>query len=619
MLCKTTMRAALAHVLATVGILGAFGAGAAPDDPYASESISGDAPYAIKGSPMGEILLEVKLDTLLDAATYYLAVNFWDAQLTKQLDLTYTENMADTAGTQGDPNADPPTAAVQPVVGTGTGFRFYTVTPSVRASATGVTPVVVGVDGSISATSAAPHTDVTLTRAFRGDATDTSGAYRMVVGGDGLPIDTYIRLELGSNLAITSKGAKSYRGDLYIYEDLGDARAAARASAPGDVPDNHLFSAYNKLFEVKSKITAPSVVGYLATADVGYTRAATLDDDDNVEISNGGPFRGFEPNEDLGTTKDVGLLAMITLNQAMDNPATRMVDEGAFLNAADGQAYTGNPNTGARVKVEAVAGAFGFGNGAGQNLVGNRGEAPIMGDNPATMDMVETDHTIHAGGAPRAFRIATAGAACTGGSHLVLATADGAINPTADTNATFSADATEGSAEVGGPGPFYLCVNVSENEVEIPAVGDDRDKDGYKITVTPLHGKSPGPAKVENAGGAIDKNGASINITYLSLDPSYDQRLVIVNRSMREADFWMTEFQTEEGTMISGEIRGTVGAMSRMVVNVQNVLMTNMGGENRASGTLNLTAPTGNVDVMTVQSHPGTGQIDTTMYGNGGN
>ena len=40
---------------------------------------------------------------------------------------------------------------------------------------------------------------------------------------------------------------------------------------------------------------------------------------------------------------------------------------------------------------------------------------------------------------------------------------------------------------------FYLCVNVSQNEVAIPAVGDDRDLDGYKITATPLHGKSPGP------------------------------------------------------------------------------------------------------------------------------
>ena len=333
MLCKTTMRAALAHVLGIVGIVGAFGAGAAADHPYASESITGDkAPYAIKGSPMGKIVMDVTLDTLLEAETYYLVVNFWTAQLTAELGLSYQDPpvTADTAGARGDPNADPPVATTQPMVGRGTGFRFYTVTESVRPSATGVTPVVAGVDGSINAV-----TDVTfpLTRAYRGDATDTSGVYRMVVTGGGLAIDTHIRLDLSNNLAVPSKGAASYRGDLYIYEELGDARAAARASAPGDVPDNHLFSAHNPLFEVKSKIAKPTVMAHLATADVGYERSATLDDDDNVLVSNGGPFRGFEPRSGIAGSANNGLLATITLNEVVDNPATRMVNESEFLDA----------------------------------------------------------------------------------------------------------------------------------------------------------------------------------------------------------------------------------------------------------------------------------------------
>ena len=182
----------------------------------------------------------------------------------------------------------------------------------------------------------------------------------------------------------------------------------------------------------------------------------------------------------------------------------------------------------------------------------------------------------------------------------------------------FSADATTGTASVTGLGPHYFCVLTENaagdaNEVQIPVVGDDRDLDGYAISVTTTAGDASGPMESGN-GGSIDRNGTTVNVTYLSLDPSYNQRLVIVNRSSRDADFWMDQFQTEEGTMISGEIRGVVMAGTRMVVDVQNVLMHNMGGQDRASGTLNLTAPQGHVDVMTVQVHPGTGQIDTTMY-----
>ena len=613
MLCKTTMRAALAHVLGTVGIVGAFGAGAAPDRPYAAESLSGKAPYSINGSPMGEIVLDVTLDTLLPTATYYLVVNFWSASLTKQLDLTYTVTRADTAGAQGDAvgsPSDPPVPTTQPMVGVGTGFRFYTVTASVAANPN-ASPAVTGVDGSISDPTAAPNSDVTLTRAFRGDSTDTSGAYRMVVGGTGLPIDTHIRLELGTNLAVPNKNAGSYRGDLYIYDDLGDARAAARASAPGDVPDNHVFSAYNNLFEVANKIAAPTITPMLATADVGYERAG----DPENNVSTGGPFRGF-----VGPNMNVGVLATITLNEKEDNPATTMVDESHFLDASDGSAeYQGAVNSAARVVVTSdVAGAFGFGNGAG---TGANGERRITGDNPATKDTVETDHVLNAGGAPTAFRISPVGSSC-GGTPLTLSApnADGdqvSINPLADTDPTYSASANQGSATVSGGGPFQLCVNVSTNEVAIPAVGDDRMMDGYKMTVTPMSGpataRASGPAK-SGAAGAIERNGTTVNITYLSTHPAYNQRLVIVNRGTREAEFWMDTFQTESNTMVMNEIRGTVGAGSRMVVRVQDVLTINEGGMSRASGTLNLTAAEGDVDVMTLQVHPGTGQIDTTTY-----
>ncbi|MCY3840625.1 MAG: hypothetical protein OXH09_18580 [Gammaproteobacteria bacterium] len=620
MLCKTTMRAALAHVLATVGILGAFGAGAAPDNPYASESLTGE-PYSITATPMGEIVLDVEIDTLLESEDdFYLVVNFWTAKLTAAIPLSYTEVRADVDGASGSAvGATPVVKPTKPMIGDGTGFRFYEMFENRQGNPT-VEPEVTAVNGeyiTCGDSSAVGNTPVctaapTLVRAFRGDATDSAGVYKVELTAD-IPIDTRVRLALGKGaLAVQGKGAATYYGDLYIYESLGDARVAARATAPSGAPDTHLVHGQMKLFEVRSKIAPPVVMPMLAVADVGYERTAQLDKNGDVVVSNGGPFRGFEAKG--MTTANVGVLAQIDLESIEDTSAAPGMQ--GFLDADDGSDYDGNPNTGARVKVTAMAGAFGFGNGAGIDLPGPRGEAKITGDNPAT-PAVETDHTIHAGGAPTAFRIATT-ATCTGGSALRLSApnADGnpmAINPLAD-NPTFSKQATEGNATVTGGGTFYFCVNVSENEVAIPEVGDDRDMDGYKISVTPLHGTSPGPAATNKNGGSIDRNAAISNITYLSLDPSYSQRLVIVNRSGREAGFWMEKFQTEEGTMIMGEIRGTVDAGSRMVIDVQNELMTNTGGQDRASGILNLTAPTDNVDIMTVQVHPGTGQIDTTVY-----
>ena len=398
---------------------------------------------------------------------------------------------------------------------------------------------------------------------------------------------------------------------MYIYDNLGDARAAARASAPADVPNNHLVAEYSPLFEVANKIAAPEITPHLATADVGYERTPTLDALENEVISSGGPFRGFATKG--MSTPGVGVFATIELNQKEDNPRTAMVDEGAFLNAATGLAYDGDPNTGASIVVTADAGAFGFGNGAGD---GPRGESKVTGDNPNT-PAVETDATVNAGRRPMAFRIAASGA-CSAGMPLTLQVANAAgmnvaINPLADENPTFSSQATRAVATVTGAGPFTFCVLVNENEVAIPALGHDRDLDGYSITATPMNGTTPGPATTGN-GGAIDRNGTTLNITYLSVHPAYNQRLVVVNRGTRDAEFWMDEFQTEPGTMVMNEIRGTVAPKSRMVIRVQDALAVNEGGMTRASGTLNLTAPNRDIDVMTLQVHPGTGQIDTTVY-----
>ncbi|MDE0420322.1 MAG: hypothetical protein OXK76_05450 [Gammaproteobacteria bacterium] len=620
---RPTMGAAVARVLGIVGIVGAFGAAAAPDHPFAAESLSGDAPYSITATPVGDIVLDFKLDTSLESNDdYYLVVNFWSAQLTQDIEPNEAPiaHRPDVAGTSGsDVGVTPVVAPREPMLGEVTGFRFYSKIANVQGNPT-ATPPVTAVNGEYLSCAGTPAdvnntnpclADINLVRAFRGEATDSAGVYKIELAGEhDIPIDTRVRLALGEGrLAIDDVGAATYRGDLFIYRSLGHARAAARATDPVDVPDTYLVHGYGTLFEVAPKIAAPTITPMLATADVGYPER---------NVSTGGPFRVF-----TRPSTDVGVLARVTLNVKADDPAT-MVDESVFLDASDGEEFEGTVNTAARVVVTSdTAGAFGFGNGAGD---GPNGERRRTGDNPAT-PTIETDAVLNAGGSPQAFRVGPVPAegqppSCTGAALTLRAPdADGdlvAINPTADTDPTFSAAATQGIATVVGGGPFQFCVNVGTNEVAIPAVGDDRMLDGYLMTVTPMSG--PATARVngpEASGpaGAIARNGTTVNISYLSTNLAYNQRLVIVNHGTRDAGFWMDDFQTEEGVAITGSISGTVKPRSRMVVRVQDMLdSSDEARAPRASGILSLTAPRTAVDVMTIQENLGTGQLDTTTY-----
>ena len=107
-----------------------------------------------------------------------------------------------------------------------------------------------------------------------------------------------------------------------------------------------------------------------------------------------------------------------------------------------------------------------------------------------------------------------------------------------------------------------------------------------------------------------------------------------MRRRVENATFLMEEFQTEPGKTVEEEagsdlscgggttdmmgIRGTVPANSRCVLRVQDRInvVTEAGfpGSPRTAGTLVVAAPTGNIDVMTVQVNPTTRNLDTTVY-----
>ena len=57
---------------------------------YATEALGAMSPYAINATPLGTIVLDVKIDTLIEAdadTNHYLVIDFGDAELRKQIDL----------------------------------------------------------------------------------------------------------------------------------------------------------------------------------------------------------------------------------------------------------------------------------------------------------------------------------------------------------------------------------------------------------------------------------------------------------------------------------------------------------------------------------------------------
>ena len=185
--------------------------------------------------------------------------------------------------------------------------------------------------------------------------------------------------------------------------------------------------------------------------------------------------------------------------------------------------------------------------------------------------------------------------------------------------------ATSGTVTIN-PGESSFCNNVKGNEDPIMEVGDPEMLDGYMLTVTPTIDvrKMPPAAVMPAAGepmaaGAIDRNGTTVHITYLSASDRANQRLVIVNRGADPARFWMTEFQAEGGAMVThigaAELaQGTeseVPGGARRIVRVQQNLAVSAGPQ-RTAGTLTVAAPTRHIDVMTVQVVGGT--LDSTVY-----
>ena len=118
--------------------------------------------------------------------------------------------------------------------------------------------------------------------------------------------------------------------------------------------------------------------------------------------------------------------------------------------------------------------------------------------------------------------------------------------------------------------------------------------------------------------GVIERNGTTVNLTYLTTHPSYNQRVIIVNRSGSDVDYTLGELIAEDEIVVTAMdgAEGSIGAGEKAVIRVDSMIMFEASNLNRrrAAGTLALNGPVGQIEVAITQVNRMDGSTDTVLY-----
>ena len=135
------------------------------------------------------------------------------------------------------------------------------------------------------------------------------------------------------------------------------------------------------------------------------------------------------------------------------------------------------------------------------------------------------------------------------------------------------------------------------------------------VNYTGSTGRGFAPADMTGTVGTIVRNGATVQLSYLTVSDRYNQRIIITNRSAADAEYELSSFYTEDGTEgAAGETaEGTIPAMSSIVVLTRDAV-TFTGARSRGSATMAVTAPASTISVATTQVNLSDGSTDTINY-----
>jgi hypothetical protein len=153
----------------------------------------------------------------------------------------------------------------------------------------------------------------------------------------------------------------------------------------------------------------------------------------------------------------------------------------------------------------------------------------------------------------------------------------------------------------------FLCYN---------AGGATIPEGNYSVTVSFTEGSisdNTPPGDLSGDIGAIQHNGTTVELPYLTTFSDYNQRIVMVNRGSQDADYSISDFQTEsDTTAVAGTAAsGTIPAGGSAVVKVSDVVT--LTGKTRTAATINIVAATGNISVATTQVNLADSSTDTIV------
>jgi len=148
------------------------------------------------------------------------------------------------------------------------------------------------------------------------------------------------------------------------------------------------------------------------------------------------------------------------------------------------------------------------------------------------------------------------------------------------------------------------------------AGGDAIPEGSYTVDITleaAAATRTNATASLSGTMGAIQHNGTTVELPYLTTFSDYNQRIVMVNRGSADADYSITDFQTEsDTTAVAGTAAtGTIPAGGSAVVKVSDVVT--LTGKTRTAATVNIVAATGNISVATTQVNLADSSTDTIV------
>ena len=183
------------------------------------------------------------------------------------------------------------------------------------------------------------------------------------------------------------------------------------------------------------------------------------------------------------------------------------------------------------------------------------------------------------------------------------------------------------SANSGAKAPdvYLLCLNVDvmgpmSSMMAIPEAAFTAtahiDPDGNPNT-------ADGEMVGEGAVGTIRRNGASVQLPYLTTSTKHNQRLIIVNRGASDVTIRDISFTAENGVDVelTSDIQmaldsGTlvVPAQSSWTEGMNNLIEISGRGPMRTAATIAFAATAGNLSVATTQVNLGDSSTDTVVY-----